>query len=91
MGQISMGHARTLLNLEPTSAEQAQVCQDIIAKRLSVRETEAISEAADRRTAGTEAKSGARRGKSRPKYPGGAGRHGHGTGYQRCIWALANW
>jgi ParB family chromosome partitioning protein len=40
-GSISMGHARTLLNLE-SDMEQAQVCQDIIDKRLSVRETEAL-------------------------------------------------
>lgn len=40
-GQISMGHARTLLNLTEES-RQAQACQDIIAKRLSVRDTEAL-------------------------------------------------
>lgn len=40
-GQITVGHARTLLNL-PDEAQQARVCQDIIAKRLSVRETEAL-------------------------------------------------
>jgi ParB family chromosome partitioning protein len=40
-GQISMGHARTLLNLTD-EAQQAQACQDIIQKRLSVRDTEAL-------------------------------------------------
>ena len=40
-GQISTGHARTLLNLTD-EAQQAKACQDIVAKRLSVRETEAL-------------------------------------------------
>ena len=40
-GTISMGHARTLLNLTDEE-QQAQACRDIIAKRLSVRETEAL-------------------------------------------------
>jgi len=40
-GQISMGHARTLLNL-PDETRQTQALQDIIAKRLSVRDTEAL-------------------------------------------------
>lgn len=40
-GKISVGHARTLLNLTDES-QQAQACQDIIAKRLSVRDTEAL-------------------------------------------------
>jgi ParB family chromosome partitioning protein len=40
-GQISMGHARTLLNLTD-EAQQARACEDIIAKRLSVRETEGL-------------------------------------------------
>jgi ParB family chromosome partitioning protein len=40
-GRISMGHARALLAL-PGDAEQRQVGQDIIARGLSVRETESI-------------------------------------------------
>jgi ParB family chromosome partitioning protein len=40
-GHISMGHARTLLHLDHEE-DQAQVCKDIIAKQLSVRETENI-------------------------------------------------
>ena len=40
-GHISMGHARTLLHLDHEE-DQAQVCRDIIAKRLSVRETENV-------------------------------------------------
>ena len=40
-GTISVGHARTLLNIADYEA-QAEVCQSIIAKQLSVRETEAL-------------------------------------------------
>ncbi len=39
--QISTGHARTLLNLTDPH-QQTQACETIIAKRLSVRETEAL-------------------------------------------------
>lgn len=40
-GQITTGHARALLNLAD-EMQQSGACQDIIAKRLSVRETEAL-------------------------------------------------
>ena len=40
-GQISMGHARALLNLTDDE-QQAEACRNIIAKRLSVRETETL-------------------------------------------------
>lgn len=40
-GQLTVGHARTLLNITDEE-QQAQTCRDIIAKRLSVRETEAL-------------------------------------------------
>lgn len=40
-GKISMGHARVLLGL-PSNEQQARVCDDIVAKRLSVREVEAL-------------------------------------------------
>lgn len=40
-GQISMGHARTLLNLTDEEL-QADACHQIIANRLSVRDTEAL-------------------------------------------------
>jgi ParB family chromosome partitioning protein len=40
-GQISMGHARTLLNIADED-QQAQACRDIIDKKLSVRDTEAL-------------------------------------------------
>jgi ParB family chromosome partitioning protein len=40
-GTISVGHARVLLNL-PSEARQAQLCDEIIAKKLSVREVEAL-------------------------------------------------
>jgi ParB family transcriptional regulator, chromosome partitioning protein len=40
-GHISMGHARTLLNLADEAA-QAEACRTVIAKRLSVRDTEAL-------------------------------------------------
>lgn len=40
-GRITMGHARALLNIADPR-EQAQVCEDIINGRLSVRETEAL-------------------------------------------------
>ncbi|HLH02880.1 MAG TPA: ParB/RepB/Spo0J family partition protein [Bryobacteraceae bacterium] len=39
-GNISMGHARALLNLQP--AEQARICERIQQNGLSVRETEAL-------------------------------------------------
>ena len=38
-GRISMGHARALLNITDEQ-QQAQACQEIIAKQFSVRETE---------------------------------------------------
>jgi ParB family transcriptional regulator, chromosome partitioning protein len=40
-GDISMGHARALLGL-PTAQAQRQACQQILDKRLSVRETEKL-------------------------------------------------
>ena len=40
-GNISMGHAKALLNLSD-EVEQAEACQRIIARRLSVRETESM-------------------------------------------------
>ncbi len=40
-GEISMGHARTLLNIGDDEL-QARTCRDIVAKGLSVRETEAL-------------------------------------------------
>ena len=40
-GDISMGHARALLGL-PSAAAQRQACQQILDKRLSVRETEKL-------------------------------------------------
>jgi ParB family chromosome partitioning protein len=40
-GRISMGHARALLNITDEQ-QQAQACQEIIAKQFSVRETEAF-------------------------------------------------
>jgi ParB family chromosome partitioning protein len=40
-GRISMGHARALLNIQNES-QQAQIVDQIIAKRLSVREVEAL-------------------------------------------------
>ena len=40
-GRISMGHARALLNVQ-SEAQQAQLGDQIIAKRLSVREVEAL-------------------------------------------------
>ncbi len=40
-GDISMGHARALLGL-PTSTAQRQACQQVLDKRLSVRETEKL-------------------------------------------------
>ncbi len=40
-GQISMGHARALLNVTDDE-QQAQACRDIIVKRLSVRDTEVL-------------------------------------------------
>jgi ParB family chromosome partitioning protein len=55
-GSLSMGHARALLSAD-TSAQQQAACQAVIARRLSVRETEALvrrlkaSKSAARRTA----------------------------------------
>jgi ParB family chromosome partitioning protein len=40
-GNLSMGHARALLAL-PTEAEQRRVARDVIARSLSVRETESL-------------------------------------------------
>jgi len=40
-GRLSMGHARALLSL-PDEAEQRRVARDVIARSLSVRETESI-------------------------------------------------
>jgi ParB family chromosome partitioning protein len=40
-GALSMGHARALLAL-PTEADQLRVARDVIARALSVRETESI-------------------------------------------------
>ncbi|HEY7303379.1 MAG TPA: ParB/RepB/Spo0J family partition protein [Bryobacteraceae bacterium] len=40
-GTISMGHARALLNISDYEA-QAHACNDIVAKQLSVRDTEAL-------------------------------------------------
>ena len=40
-GDISMGHARALLGL-PTATAQRQACQQVLDKRLSVRETEKL-------------------------------------------------
>jgi ParB family chromosome partitioning protein len=40
-GRISTGHARALVNITD-DAEQASACQEVFAKRLSVRETEAL-------------------------------------------------
>ena len=40
-GRLSMGHARALLAL-PTKAEQRSVARDVIARSLSVRETESL-------------------------------------------------
>ncbi len=40
-GSISVGHARALLNLE-SHDEQARLCNEIISKKLSVREIEAL-------------------------------------------------
>src|SRR6185503_7318702 len=40
-GNLSMGHARALLAL-PTEADQRRVGRDVIARSLSVRETESI-------------------------------------------------
>jgi ParB family transcriptional regulator, chromosome partitioning protein len=40
-GNISMGHARALLNITNPD-QQFRVCEDIVARRLSVRETEAL-------------------------------------------------
>jgi ParB family chromosome partitioning protein len=46
-GNLSMGHARALLGL-PADAEQLRVARDVIARRLSVRETESlVKKAAD--------------------------------------------
>jgi ParB family chromosome partitioning protein len=41
-GTLSMGHARALLSL-PTAADQQRVAREVIAKGLSVRETEALT------------------------------------------------
>jgi ParB family chromosome partitioning protein len=41
MGNISMGHARALLNIT-NSGQQAELCDQIIVKKLSVREVEAL-------------------------------------------------
>lgn len=40
-GELSMGHARALLTLE-SEAEQLRVSRDVIARKLSVRETESV-------------------------------------------------
>ena len=40
-GALSMGHARALLAL-PTEAEQRRAARDVIARNLSVRETESL-------------------------------------------------
>lgn len=40
-GTISVGHARVLLNI-PEEREQRELCNEIIAKQLSVRQTEAL-------------------------------------------------
>jgi ParB family transcriptional regulator, chromosome partitioning protein len=40
-GRLTMGHARALLSL-PTDADQRRVARDVIARSLSVRETESI-------------------------------------------------
>jgi ParB family chromosome partitioning protein len=40
-GRLSMGHARTLLSL-PDEADQRRVARDVIARSLSVRETESL-------------------------------------------------
>jgi ParB family chromosome partitioning protein len=40
-GSLTMGHARALLSL-PTEPEQLRVSRDVLAKKLSVRETESI-------------------------------------------------
>jgi ParB family chromosome partitioning protein len=41
-GRLSMGHARALLTL-PTDADQRRIARDVIARSLSVRETEALA------------------------------------------------
>jgi ParB family chromosome partitioning protein len=41
VGKIAMGHARALLGLEDAAAQQ-QACKQVIAKDLSVRETEQL-------------------------------------------------
>jgi ParB family chromosome partitioning protein len=41
MGAITVGHARALLNLE-NHQDQARLCDEIIARKLSVREIEAL-------------------------------------------------
>src|SRR4051794_21929383 len=43
-GQISVGHARSLLNV-PTEASQADLCRRIVDQQLSVRETERLAKA----------------------------------------------
>jgi ParB family chromosome partitioning protein len=53
-GALSMGHARALLGLAEESA-QLRVARDVVAKNLSVRETEAIVKRAARPPAPTEA------------------------------------
>ena len=40
-GRLSMGHARALLAL-PTEADQRRIARDVIARSLSVRETESL-------------------------------------------------
>jgi ParB family chromosome partitioning protein len=54
-GAISVGHARALLNLE-SQEEQARLCDEIIAKKLSVREIEALVKKLTEQTHGASAK-----------------------------------
>jgi ParB family transcriptional regulator, chromosome partitioning protein len=42
VGKIAMGHARALLGLDDSAGQQQQACKQVIAKDLSVRETEQL-------------------------------------------------
>jgi len=53
-GALSMGHARALLAL-PDEAEQRRMAREVIARGLSVRETEALVKKSDEPTASTKA------------------------------------
>ena len=48
-GRLSMGHARAIVSLS-NDADQRRIARDVLARNLSVRETEAIVKKAERRS-----------------------------------------